>query len=153
MANIAEGLGSNQANLRSQAGRDLAAAIADTSTQLATLQNQQGSGLADIAGQTGEAIANSLLKEGVLDADSARQLGTLLANIGVEGATNQASLAADVGRFEAAGALGLGNAAQSAISGLAKEFGVSKGGTVPAQTKNSGALNGGITDMRNSFQG
>ena len=129
IASIAESLGSNSANLRSQAGRDLAAAIADSSAQLADLQNNQGSGLANIAGQTGEALANSLLKEGLLDADSARQLGTLLANISVEGASSQANLAASVGEFEAAGILGLGNAAQTAIGSLAAQFGQNQGQT------------------------
>ena len=62
-----------------------------------------------------------------MDADSSRQLGTLLANISVGGTTNQAQLAANVGEYEAAGLLGMSDAATTAINSLSQQFGERQG--------------------------
>lgn len=123
VADIVSNIGQTSAGLRTQAGRDLANAIQGTTSGVSALQSQQGAGLADIVGQGGSQISNLLLQQGLADADAQRQLGTLLANIGVEGATNQASIAQSVGDIQAAGILGKNAVVADAITKLGADLG------------------------------
>ena len=125
VADIVSNIGQTSAGLRTQAGRDLANAIQSTTSGLSGLQAQQGAGLADIVGQGGSQLSSLLLQQGLLDADAQRQLGTLLANIGVEGATNQAALASQVGQIQAAGVLGKNAVVADAITKLGAQLGES----------------------------
>jgi len=123
IANILENLGSSSAELRTQAGRDLAAAIGQTSAQLAGLQEAQGTGISDIVSTNIANIANLLLQEGLLDSESDQQLAVLLANLAVGQGSTSAQIAASIGEIEAAGILGTNSAVQGGIDGLLKLLG------------------------------
>lgn len=118
VAGILTDLGSDSADLRSQAGRDIAAAIADTSSQLAGLQETQGTGISDVVGTAIANISNLLLQEGLLDSASDQQLATLLANLAVGEGTTAANISANIAAIETAGILGTNNAVQAGIEGL-----------------------------------
>lgn len=123
IGSILENLGSSSADLRSQAGRDLAAAIADASGSLADLQTAQGTGVSDVVSGTISNIANLFLQEGLSDSASSQQFASFLANLAVGEGSTAANISANIAEIEAAGILGTNTAVQTGISGLIELLG------------------------------
>lgn len=110
-----------QAGMQSQAGRDIASGVQNTTSSLANLINQQGSGMADITGNVTNNV-NSLYQSAMNgDAAAKEQLAAMLSNL----STNNASMVSNQPIIPGAQSNLLGQLGQvaSGIGGLAAGLG------------------------------
>ena len=109
-ANMFGGVGSSLANLRYQAGRDIASQIGTGTNQLANLTDQQGTGLSDIIGQGSVNVGNLLSGSGQYTAGQQTQLAQLLANLATQQGAQAAQGQQAIGQAQAGGITGRADA-------------------------------------------
>ena len=91
-ANVPLNAGYKAADYRSQAGRDIAQASADTTSSLATLMNQQGAGISDMTGDFTSNIQSLIEAATQGDANSKYKLATILSNLSSGSATQNTNI-------------------------------------------------------------
>lgn len=103
------------ANLRNEAGVNIAQNAQTTATNISNLLNQQGINLSDRMSQQLGTITNMLYDAGMQDSADANQLAQILANIAGGQATNLQTGYQNLGDARAAGILGTNAAVQNSM--------------------------------------
>jgi len=108
--------GQNVATGRTQAGQAIAQNATQASTNIANMLNQQGIGVSDMMSKDISSITDLMYQSGMQDKVDMQNLAALIANINGGQATNVMQGNTAIGAAQAAGQLGVGNAANNAIT-------------------------------------
>jgi len=123
-SNMFQNTGTNIANARNQAGRDIAAGVGGMTSSLADLINQQGQGISDLTGQQGGNLAGIIAGSGEQQAAGQMTLAEQLALQRQQAAATNAGLPGLPGTTQTKGWLGgIGDAAAGIGTG-AKAVGI-----------------------------
>jgi hypothetical protein len=109
------GLSQAQAENRSYAGQAIAQNANQAATNISNMLNQQGIGVSDMMSKDISSVTDMIYQSGMQDKVDMQNLAALIANINGGQSTNVMQGNQAIGAAQAAGQLGIGNAAQNAI--------------------------------------
>ena len=146
LADIASNAGINMASLYTGTGQQLAQGRTQAGQAIAQNANQAASNISNILSQSGIAVSDMMAKDistvtdmiyqsGMQEKIDSQQLATILANISGGQASTVAQGYSNIGSANAAGTLGMGNAAQNAIGQIVANTGASTKATPSAPTQ------------------
>lgn len=116
LGGMRSGLASELAAGKTAAGQAIAQNASQASANIAKLLNDQGVGVSDMMNKDISSITDMIYQSGMQDKVDMQNLAALIANINGGQATNVMQGNQAIGAAQAAGQLGIGNAAQGAIS-------------------------------------
>lgn len=115
LAGMKYGFGQDVATGRSAAGQAIAQNATQAATNISNMLNQQGIGVSDMMNKDISSITDMIYQSGMQDKVDMQNLAALIANINGGQATNVMQGNQAIGAAQAAGQLGIGNAAQNAM--------------------------------------
>ena len=146
LANLAQANGLNTAGLltgtaqqiasgRTQAGQALAQNAQQAASSISNMLAQNGIAVSDMMAKDISTVTDMIYQSGMQDKIDSQQLATILANISGGQASTLAQGYSNIGAANAAGTLGMGNAAQNAIGQIVANTGASTKATPSAPTQ------------------
>jgi hypothetical protein len=146
LANLAQANGLNTAGLltgtaqqiasgRTQAGQAIAQNAQQAASSISNMLAQNGIAVSDMMAKDISTVTDMIYQSGMQDKIDSQQLATILANISGGQASTLAQGYSNIGAANAAGTLGMGNAAQNAIGQIVANTGASTKATPSAPTQ------------------
>jgi len=125
MASLYTGTGQQLAQGRTQAGQAIAQNANQAASNISNLLSQNGVAVSDMMAKDISTVTDMIYQSGMQEKIDSQQLATILANISGGQASTLAQGYSIIGSANAAGTLGMGNAAQNAIGQIVANTGAS----------------------------